>query len=168
MNECPELQALLQAGTIAYEGETSRLRLKDGTWIRRNQGESIVAATKRLLGPQVMFGIFDDEANSVGTHQTFYMHPERAQYIDSLSDKEEEHLIEDSDTGYQTDLVEAYVETDSDDSTDEDQPLRRVYLALPRRHQGWDTEPEVNSAERTVPTTRSNRKTIFDGVQVPS
>jgi hypothetical protein len=115
-----------------------------------------------------MFGIFDDEANLAGTHQTFYMHPECAQYIDSFSDKEEEHLIEDSDAGYQTDLVEAYVETDSDNSTDEDQPLRRVYLALPRRHQDQDTIPEVNSADRTVPTTRSNCKTIFDGVQVPS
>jgi hypothetical protein len=38
MNDCPDIQVLLQAGTIAYEGEGNRLRLKDGTWIRRNSG----------------------------------------------------------------------------------------------------------------------------------
>ncbi|KAJ7263523.1 hypothetical protein C8J57DRAFT_1513021 [Mycena rebaudengoi] len=168
MNECPELQAMLQAGTLAYDGESSRLRLKDGTWIRRSQGESIVDAAKRLSGPTVMFSTYDSEPDKLHPQHSFYMNPERAQYIDSYSASEEEHVIEDSDSGYQTEVIEATI-TEADRSGAEDEsPGQRVYLTVPRKHKEQSDVPNVQSAERTVPSTRNARRLVFDGVQVPS
>ncbi|KAJ7208454.1 hypothetical protein C8J57DRAFT_1540661 [Mycena rebaudengoi] len=168
MNECPELQAMLQAGTLAYDGESSRLRLKDGTWIHRSQGESIVDAAKRLTGPTVMFSTYDSEPDKLHPQHSFYMNPERAQYIDSYSASEEERVIEDSDSGYQTEVIEATI-TEADRSGAEDEsPGQRVYLTVPRKHKEQSDVPNMQSAERTVPSTRNARRLVFDGVQVPS
>ncbi|KAJ7277024.1 hypothetical protein C8J57DRAFT_1714176 [Mycena rebaudengoi] len=168
MNECPELQALLQAGTIGYDGESSRLRLKDGTIIRRQQGESISEAVARLIGPKVMFSTYDSEHEGLRGQETYFMNPERAQFINSYSVSESEHLIEDSDSGYQTELLAATIESSADTGPDDERPGRRVYLTLPKKHQDRNYVPQVQSAERTVPTSRNVRREIFDGVQMPS
>ncbi|KAJ7254886.1 hypothetical protein C8J57DRAFT_1236622 [Mycena rebaudengoi] len=96
------------------------------------------------------------------------MNPDRAQYIDSYSASEEERVIVDSDSGYQTEVIEGTIEAGDGSGTEEERQGQRVYLTVPKRHQERGDVPQVQSAERTVPSTRTARRVIFDGVQVPN
>ncbi|KAJ7284774.1 hypothetical protein C8J57DRAFT_1217158 [Mycena rebaudengoi] len=97
------------------------------------------------------------------------MNPEHAQYINSYSASEEERIVEDSDVGYQMDLVEATVDSSMNDSASEDDNHgRQIYLAIPKWVKLQKKIPEVHSTECTVPSTRNVRHVVFDGVQVPS
>ncbi|KAJ7287654.1 hypothetical protein C8J57DRAFT_1215790 [Mycena rebaudengoi] len=163
MNECSTLNELLKNHTVAYDEETGRLRMRDGSFIRKAPGENLVEAARRLGAPRIMLGTVDGKAAS---HAYFKTDPDRAQLIDAYIESAERQaashayyrpeppsarLIEtesESDDGnitYQTGLAN----TDGDQGYQIDRRLKRVYLSVPRTHRLSGVTPEVNSADRT-------------------
>ncbi|KAJ7280464.1 hypothetical protein C8J57DRAFT_1501909 [Mycena rebaudengoi] len=133
-----------------------------------------------------MFNAHD--VTSANADAFYYMHPERAQYADSLTDSEDdrnsrgEYLIAaDSETGYQTEASGANSEAEEATESEVESARHRVYLALPKtrgapdgvrerpkKREERDAMPNVNSAERTTPQTRTTRRLVFDGVHLPT
>ncbi|KAK7013818.1 hypothetical protein R3P38DRAFT_2788083 [Favolaschia claudopus] len=142
MFDCGELKDLLQRGIVKHDEQTGKLRMADGTFIRRLPGEYIATAARRLAPtPNVMFGITDHTLHNSATKEepTF------------------SHVVireaEEGDASFEVD--ESGSEADTEDDEGE------VYLTLPKRQ--W----QVNAADRTVPSTRVARKQTFDGVHLP-
>ncbi|KAK6996430.1 hypothetical protein R3P38DRAFT_2799744 [Favolaschia claudopus] len=142
MFDCGELKDLLQRGIVKHDEQTGKLRMADGTFIRRLPGEYIATAARRLApAPNVMFGITD--------HTLHNSTPKEEPTFSHVVIRE----AEEGDTGFEID--ESGSEADTEDEEGE------VYLTLPKRQ--W----QVNAADRTVPSTRVARKQIFDGVHMP-
>ncbi|KAK7008261.1 hypothetical protein R3P38DRAFT_3211162 [Favolaschia claudopus] len=138
MFDCGELKDLIQRGVVKHDEQTGKLRMADGTFIRRLPGEYIATAARRLATPKVMFGVTDYALNQPT--------PETDSFISHVVIREEDTDLEDE-------------EDSSNESGTEDEG--DVYLTLPRRRF------QVNAADRSIPTTRVARKQAFDGVHVP-
>ncbi|KAJ7201952.1 hypothetical protein C8J57DRAFT_1260554 [Mycena rebaudengoi] len=118
MNECPDFQAMLRAGTLAYVGDSSRLHLEDGTWVRRNEGECIIDAANRLLGTKVKFGTHNDKQESLCTSQVLNMSLEHTEFINSHSASVEELPVKEIDRKDGRDLEAVWVEHRTHNSDD--------------------------------------------------
>ncbi|KAJ7233807.1 hypothetical protein C8J57DRAFT_1249703 [Mycena rebaudengoi] len=85
--------------------------------------------------------------------QSFYMNPERAQYIDSYLAIEDKHIIKDTDSGYQTEVIEATIEAADESGSEEERQGQRVYLTIPKelRHTVTYLMCKVPSAQHHPP-----------------
>ncbi|KAJ7231234.1 hypothetical protein C8J57DRAFT_1251313 [Mycena rebaudengoi] len=116
MNDCVHLNELLKNQVVAYDEETGKLRMRDGTYIRKQPGESLVEAARWIAMPHVMFGTC-------------------ARLIDEYQESDEHSSCQnglvssDGDQGYQTELYDGFLTSDTD--SDNDGPTR-VYLSVPR------------------------------------
>jgi hypothetical protein len=129
--------------------------MKNGEAIRRNPGESLVQAAERIAAgnaPRVMFGILDPMMDRQKAVQNFYQeYEQRARIIEvhsgQESSAEEEGGCMSSDEEELSELTDTFDE---------------IGLSTPTVT--YANLPYVQNAERTVPSTRTARKEVFDGV----
>jgi hypothetical protein len=55
IGECPDIQELIAKNIVYQDENTKRIRMKDGSFIKRQAGESMAQAASRLSTPRVMF-----------------------------------------------------------------------------------------------------------------
>ncbi|KAJ6450732.1 hypothetical protein C8R47DRAFT_1230121 [Mycena vitilis] len=181
IGECPEVQDLLSKNIIAVDQETRRLRMKDGTFIRRMQGESLSQAARRISAPRVMFHTTDRRPlKDTQDLQAVMNSLAYAENYSAIADSTEmESATCDTDS---TEMESATCDTDSDQELDAHWYVMRsdisdtedfadqggVYLTVPEPQPSIDpADNEVNAAERTVPSSKAARKEVFDGVMLP-
>ncbi|KAJ6464665.1 hypothetical protein C8R47DRAFT_1224734 [Mycena vitilis] len=164
IGECPEIKDLLVKNIISVDEESRRLRMKDGGFIRRGMGETLVQAAKRIAAPRVMFSTREHtRARSPTTDES---DSTRSAYIEAISDATSDDASENCvSTAEQRGLDAAwYVAQDSESEIGDGE----VYLTVPRGSQiPNQTELDVNAAERTTPHSKTVRREIFDGVLLP-
>ncbi|KAJ7655773.1 hypothetical protein DFH06DRAFT_1329208 [Mycena polygramma] len=172
IGECPGVQDLLRKEVIRIDEDTRKLRMKDGTYIRRTQGETLVQAAARLSAPRVMFTSsrpVHGKAEKASAYHQQAPRNERASINTTIPEWELDSETESYDSGDEDEPLDAHWYAAVSDS-DNDSSLEdgEVYLTVPRADEQPAAEDlQVNAAERTVPSTRSARKETFDGVQMP-
>ncbi|KAJ7290737.1 hypothetical protein C8J57DRAFT_1493445 [Mycena rebaudengoi] len=126
MNDCVHLNELLKNQVVAYDKETGKLRMRDGTYIRKQPGESLVEAARRIATPRVMFGTV---GRSPFSHAYYKTDPQRARLIDEYCESDNENytcqnglVSSDGDRGYQTELYDGFLTSDTE--SDDDGPTR--------------------------------------------
>ncbi|KAJ6450141.1 hypothetical protein C8R47DRAFT_1230379 [Mycena vitilis] len=169
IGECPEIQDLLTKNIIAVDPETRRLRMKDGTFIRRSQGESLAQAARRIAAPRVMF--------SAAEHPELHDARDMKAVMASLAYVEDYLTSTDtSDTECGADVIYTdqeldahwYVTKNDISDTESGGEQGEVYLTVPEPSAIPNSEEnDVNAAERTMPSSKAARKEIFDGVMLP-
>ncbi|KAJ6514374.1 hypothetical protein C8R47DRAFT_1206737 [Mycena vitilis] len=169
IGECPEIQDLLTKNIIAVDPETRRLRMKDGTFIRRSQGESLAQAARRITAPRVMF--------SAAEHNKLHDARDMKAVMASLAYVEDYLTSTDtSDTECGADVIYTdqeldahwYVTKNDISDTESGGEQGEVYLTVPEPPANLNSEEnDVNAAERTMPSSKAARKEIFDGVMLP-
>ncbi|KAJ6513489.1 hypothetical protein C8R45DRAFT_1088510 [Mycena sanguinolenta] len=141
-SECPEIKELERAGVVKIDNETRRVKLSNGSFIRRAPGENIVQAVRRLTAPRVMLGITDTAFTGA-----YYGYPE---------DFEQTAHIEN-------------IESDSNNEPsemEEDESAGELYITIPKSR--WHTKGKsVHGADRTETRLKTARRLAFDGVHVP-
>lgn len=156
--ECKQVAGLIQKNIIAFNEETRRLEMKNGSNIRRNPGENLVQAAERISAsntPRVMLNYLDPTTPMMRTVQGFYQEEsKRARIVEVYTDSSEDE----NDAG----TSEVAEEPESSDNE-----AQEVYLTIPRGRKLKNQEPAVQTADRTVPSTRTARKQVFDGVYPP-
>ncbi|KAJ7457075.1 hypothetical protein FB451DRAFT_1510759 [Mycena latifolia] len=158
--ECRQIAELVHRNVIAFDEETRRYTMAGGGPIRRLPGESLVKAAKRAAAgnvPRVMFGVIDRSMDQEKAMRSFYQAETRRPRIVELSNgssADEEYSDPENSTG-----------TELSNSSEEE--YEEVYLTVPKRkkHKG---APYVQQVDRTVPSTRTARWQVFDGVYPPS
>ncbi|KAJ7256407.1 hypothetical protein C8J57DRAFT_1235780 [Mycena rebaudengoi] len=161
MHNCPGLTELFKNNIIAYNSE-SRVRMKDGTFIWKLLGESMVDAACRMSLPRVMMATLDRQCYS----NAYYQAPIcKTRLTAHHSDSEDDNLHlesnvddSDSDPGYHTDLIQAFSESDPESDSDDAQTAQRVYL----------TVPHGKRANWAIPNNRTMCKQTFDGIHLPT
>jgi hypothetical protein len=148
ISECPEVRELITKDVLQYD-EDQRLRMKDGSIIRRFPGESIVQAANRLAAPHVMWAmeeLVNNHENTQGCIEEIAIES-KTEELSQLSDLEQpldSHWY--AATDYELD--------DAEMTSDND--IGEVYLTLPRGTHLWKGA-QVHSVDRTVPSTRNAR-----------
>lgn len=154
ISDCQQIADLVKRNVITYNDETRRLTMKNGNQIWRRSGESLAVAAERIAGgnaPRVMLGVVDEALATQQAVQTFYSEASRRVRI--VEEYTDESAPEDR-----------YGESGDSDSEDNFRPAE-VYLSAPRRVK---KSSGVFPVERSVPSTRTARKEVFDGVYPPS
>ncbi|KAK6984202.1 hypothetical protein R3P38DRAFT_3232170 [Favolaschia claudopus] len=161
IGECPEISELIREGIIKQDDETRRIKMADGSNVRRAMGEPIAAAVRRLQGPRVMFGILDSEVPGILRQEEYFTEEE-----DELDEQYASYFYNEHYSGHLETLTESSDDSElSLDTPEDSDSSKEVYLSIPkRRHR---KEGIVNAADRTVPSTRTARQQVFDGVHVP-
>ncbi|KAJ6499509.1 hypothetical protein C8R47DRAFT_1258610 [Mycena vitilis] len=148
-------RTLLRKEVIRIDEDTRKLRMKDGTYIRRTQGETLVQAAARLSSPRPITD------RNHGMNVPALTPPS---LTGNWIAKPSQYDSGDEDEPLDAHWYAAASNSDSDPSLEDGE----VYLAVPRaQEQPVAEDLQVNAAERTVPSTRAARKEVFDGVQLP-
>jgi hypothetical protein len=134
--------------------------MKDGTFIKRVAGESLVQAARRLAPtPRVMFVTINPEQEDTERELQSYQLEKSGAWIEDEEIFEEGALpFEDSDE----EQLDAhwYGEMNIESETEGDQELRpgEVYLTVPRKStRGMPMMAQVHNADRTISSTRTAR-----------
>ncbi|KAJ7446738.1 hypothetical protein FB451DRAFT_1188588 [Mycena latifolia] len=151
ISDCQQIADLVSQNIIAYNDETRRLTMKNGSPIWHQAGESLAKAAECIAGgsaPRVMLGVLDTAMNTRQSVQNFYQEENRrARIVEIYSDTSEDSDNSDTDLG------------------DESDTPREVFLTAPERV--GHNEEQVYPVERSVPSTRAARKEVLDGVYPP-
>ncbi|KAJ6449008.1 hypothetical protein C8R45DRAFT_1114934 [Mycena sanguinolenta] len=115
--------------------------MNNGSFIRRNTGETIAQAARRISTPQVMLGLSD--ANFAGAYYNHERDVKSSSFVQELTEDSED--------------VESGADTE-----EEDLAPGEVYLSIPKCC--WSAK--TYGADRTVPSMRAKRL-AFDGVHIP-
>ncbi|KAJ7635973.1 hypothetical protein DFH06DRAFT_1336122 [Mycena polygramma] len=171
IGDCPAVKELITKEVIKVDEGTRKLRMKDGSFIRRNQGESLIQAANRLAAPRVMFMTKHSSYAQDTTDSESEEYDTRDSYRQSSVTIPDWELDTDSDVPEYSDepqALDAHWYVAASDSEDSESEGRDIYLTVPQMHELEPIEDaQVNAAERTVPSTRTARKEAFDGVNVP-
>jgi hypothetical protein len=165
IGECPEVQELIAQDIVVQDAETRRLRMKDGSFIKRAIGESLAQAARRISAvPRIMFVTVNPQEDEKESNMGSYQIERQGAWIEDVeeSSDDSEVLIEES----AEDPLDAHwygvIESDF-----EEESLRpgEVYLSASQKRKY--TTNQVHSADRTVPSTKTTRREVFDGVHIP-
>ncbi|KAJ6482260.1 hypothetical protein C8R47DRAFT_1217910 [Mycena vitilis] len=159
IGDCPEIKDLVAKDIVVFDPENRRVRMKNGSFIRRGQGETLAQAAARIAAPRVMFTTASQDYESQYAPRTVY----QSAYIEALpSDSESEY-----DSAQEQREMDAHWYAQPSDPDDASGSDREVYVTVPRGLDGSDQGNNVHAAERTVPSTRTARREVFDGVHLP-
>lgn len=170
INDCADLQELIKQSVVYHDEESRRLRMKDGTFIRRINGESLVQAAQRLAAvPRVMFVTVDSQINEAREHRGHCAYTTEQAFIENLEEMEDEleYLPYGSDQEEKPLDTHWYAAEDKDLEDGDSLPFEEVYLTVPRNKSVRMSGGQVNSADRTVPSTQAARREVFDGIHIP-
>jgi hypothetical protein len=88
IGECPEIQDLLNQDMVYNDSETQRLRMKDGSFIKRLVGESLAQAARRISTPCVMFVTVEPKTLTEQMEKQSYNLESRGAWISEISEDE--------------------------------------------------------------------------------
>ncbi|KAJ7680746.1 hypothetical protein DFH06DRAFT_1315490 [Mycena polygramma] len=160
IGDCPEIKELVAKDIVFYDPENRRVRMKNGSFIRRGQGETLAQAAARLAAPRVMFTTANRGYESqYETRHTGY----QSAYIEVLPSESESEY----DSAQDQREIDAHWYAQPSDPDDVSGSDREVYVTVPRGLCEPDQKNNVHAAERSVPSTRTARREVFDGVQMP-
>ncbi|KAJ6452563.1 hypothetical protein C8R47DRAFT_1229380 [Mycena vitilis] len=195
IGDCPEIRDLMGKDVLSIDEETRRVRMKDGSLIRRGPNETLVQAARRIAAPRVMFATSkkepvyptydiasedDEEEDAPATYMFTSQQPAYPTYDIATDDEDpEDYLEEQAEASAESELeigsgndertLDANWYVTHSDVEAESLGEGEVYLTVPQLP--FPPEPDedgmVNAAERTMPGTRAARKEIFDGVMMP-
>jgi hypothetical protein len=143
--------------------------MKDGSFIKRVAGESLAQAARRISAtPRMMFVTIDSRNDETKRGKSNYMLEKQEAWIEEMEENSE---------GFETSFEEAEEEPldahwygalgdESDEEQQEELRPGEIYLSIPRKNLR-PLSSQVNSADRTVPSTRTARREVFDGVHIP-
>ncbi|KAK6977147.1 hypothetical protein R3P38DRAFT_3237515 [Favolaschia claudopus] len=155
MRDCVEIQSLFKDGIVKNDEQTGRLCMKDGSPIRRMFGEHLAQAARRQAGPRVMFGVVDHPGEEELPYPATRTSHVAFQEFSEDSDDETESSLESSR------FEEVEEDSENESNPDDIEDEGEVYLTVPRRRY------QVHAADRTIPSTKTARRTAFDGVHMP-
>ncbi|KAJ7615069.1 hypothetical protein DFH06DRAFT_1343921 [Mycena polygramma] len=164
IGDCPEILELKAKNVIKVDESTRRIRMGDGTFIKRTAGESLAAAARRQAAPRVMF-------TSAHQYTASDSDESSAAFIEEYHATVDTSDIESEVSEYREDMeLDAYwyVADSAPEVRDCQKTPGEVYLTVPGPiEESEQDEACVNAAERTLPSTRAARRDIFDGVMLP-
>jgi hypothetical protein len=170
INDCADLQELLRQNIVCHDEETWRLRMNDGSFIKRINGESLVQAAQCLAAvPRVMFVTVDSPKDRILEDREVFTYKGNEAFIEEIingTEEEEEILPYGSDS--ESEALDAHWYTAGRDDFEDEDVLGpgEVYLSVPRPRNSVLRGGQVNSADRSVPSSVARRE-ISDGVHVP-
>jgi hypothetical protein len=159
IGECPEIQELIAQNAVYQDETTKRIRMKDGSFIKRLAGESLAQAASRIATPRVMFVAVDKTESMRQKEGSVYQWEKQDVNMsegDEDSDEYSELLMEENESETALD-AHWYQAMESEEDESELLP-GEVYLTMPRvEKRSREKKLQVNSADRTVPSTRAAR-----------
>ncbi|KAJ7164610.1 hypothetical protein C8R43DRAFT_946426 [Mycena crocata] len=139
--DCKTIDKLVKSKVLRFNPETRQLEMGNGAKIRKTYGETLAQAAERISGadaPRLPKARIEEE------------------YTDSGPELPESATDESSEEGF---FIEQMENTEHTGTT------HRGFLMAPKESLPEDSQ--VNGVERTIPSTRTARKEIFDGVLLP-
>ncbi|KAJ7173091.1 hypothetical protein C8R43DRAFT_944126 [Mycena crocata] len=161
ISDCEKVQQLIEKNIMAYNSETRRLTMKNGRYIRRNPGESLVKAAERIMAaatsaPRVMLGFLDAREDRPKAVQNFYQEESRRARIEEIH----------SNNSSTSEMNSSSDESDDVEVGETALLLDRVYFNRSRMEEVGGSL--VQPVERTEASTRKARREVLDGVYPPS
>jgi hypothetical protein len=158
MFECQGVNDLVAREVIRYDEGVRRMVMKDGNPIRRRFGESLVQAAERLAiggAPRVMLVQADWSSSRQAAVRNFYQEQSQHAHIEEI----------DSEGSLDRDSSVMLTDTENDEKNTSEE-YEEIYLTLPKRRKTGP--PLVQQVDRTVPSMKTARRQVMDGVYPPS
>ncbi|KAJ7155936.1 hypothetical protein C8R43DRAFT_949480 [Mycena crocata] len=165
MFECAKVNEMVRAGVLRHNDQ-NRLEMSNGMRIHKLFGENLIQAVEQMMrnvgteAPRVLFSSVDPV--ELTPTQSYYREIWPKARIEEVYTESEPELP--SEIEEESDEEAYYIEQMEND--EEQRPTNRVFLTAPKECLP-ENEPQVHGVERTVPSTRTARKEIFDGVLLP-